>query len=211
MPDSAPAPEPIAGERPSGGETALVVVDMQYSYFEHPDLAARQAELTEAVVELVRTAVEAGRPVVLVRTEHERDRSTWTLNMLEDGECFAFPGTRQAAVLDEVARAARGAVEVAKTRDSAFHRTDLDAQLRRRGVGRLLLCGVSTHSCVFQTATDAFARDFHAATAVDAIASEDPRLSAAMLEFLRDEMRQPLLGQDEALTLLRTGLVPDRG
>lgn len=110
MPDSAPAPEPIAGERPSGGETALVVVDMQHSYFERPDLAARLAELTEAVVELVRTAVEAGRPVVLVRTEHERDRSTWTLNMLEDGEGFAFPGTRQAAVLDEVARAARGAV-----------------------------------------------------------------------------------------------------
>lgn len=211
MPDSAPAPEPIAEERPSGGETALVVVDMQYSYFEHPDLAARQAELTEAVVELVRTAVEAGRPVVLVRTEHERDRSTWTLNMFEDGEGFAFPGTRQAAVLDEVARAARGAVEVVKTRDSAFHRTDLDAQLRRRGVGRLLLCGVSTHSCVFQTATDAFARDFHAAIATDAIASEEPALAAAMLGFLRAEMRQPLLGQDEALTLLRTGLVPDRG
>ncbi|MGM0696943.1 MAG: cysteine hydrolase family protein [Actinomycetota bacterium] len=197
--------------RATGGETALVVIDVQHSYFEHPALAAQQAELTAAVVELLRTAREAGRPVFLVRTEHARDRSTWTLNMLADGEGFAFPGTRQAAVLEEVAQAAEGGVEVVKTRDSAFHRTDLEAVLRERGVERILLCGVSTHSCVAQTATAAFALDFHAAIATDAIASEEPALAAAMLDFLRDEMRQPLLGQDEALTLLRTGLVPDRG
>lgn len=198
--------------RATGGETALVVIDVQHSYFEHPALAAQQAELTAAVVELLRTAREAGRPVFLVRTEHARDRSTWTLNMLADGEGFAFPGTRQAAVLEEVAQAAApDAVEVVKTRDSAFHGTGLAAELRGRGVDRLLLCGVSTHSCIAETATAAFALDFHAAIATDAIASEEPALAAAMLDFLRDEMRQPLLGQDEALTLLRTGLVPDRG
>ena len=99
MPDSPSA-------RATGGETALVVIDVQHSYFEHPALAAQQAELTAAVVELLRTAREAGRPVFLVRTEHARDRSTWTLNMLADGEGFAFPGTRQAALLDGVAAAA---------------------------------------------------------------------------------------------------------
>ena len=204
MPDSPSA-------RATGGETALVVIDVQHSYFEHPALAAHQAELTAAVVELLRTAHEAGRPVFLVRTEHARDRSTWTLNMLADGEGFAFPGTRQAALLDGVAAAAPDAVEVVKTRDSAFHGTGLAAELRGRGVDRLLLCGVSTHSCIAETATAAFALDFHAAIATDAIASEEPALAAAMLDYLRAEMRQPLLGQDEALTLLRTGLVPDRG
>ena len=188
-----------------------MVIDVQHSYFEHPALAAHQAELTAAVVELLRAAHEAGRPVFLVRTEHARDRSTWTLNMLADDEGFAFPGTRQAALLDGVAAAAPDAVEVVKTRDSAFHGTGLAAELRGRGVDRLLLCGVSTHSCIAETATAAFALDFHAAIATDAIASEEPALAAAMLDFLRAEMRQPLLGQDEALTLLRTGLVPDRG
>jgi len=196
--------------REAGGETALVVIDLQHSYFEHPALAARRAELTAAVVELLSAAREAGRPVVLVRTEHARDRSTWTLNMLSDGEGFAFPGTRQAALLDEVAAAAPDAVEIVKTRDSAFHGTRLEAELADRGVDRLLLCGVSTHSCLAQTATDAFARDFHAAIATDAIASEAPALAAAMLDFLHAEMRQPLLRQEDALTLLRTGLVPDR-
>ncbi len=55
MPDS-PSP------RSTGGETALVVIDVQHSYFEHPALAAHQAELTAAVVELLRAAHEAGRP-----------------------------------------------------------------------------------------------------------------------------------------------------
>ncbi|NYK72642.1 cysteine hydrolase, partial [Salmonella enterica subsp. enterica serovar Typhimurium] len=79
-------------------------------------LAAHQSELTAAVVELLRAAHEAGRPVFLVRTEHARDRSTWTLNMLADDEGFAFPGTRQAALLDGGAAAAPDAVEVVKTR-----------------------------------------------------------------------------------------------
>jgi len=89
-----------------------------------------------------------------------------------------------------------------KTRDSSFHRTDLLERLEERGVTHLLLCGISTHSCVNQTASDAFAHDFHASIAVDAVTSEDPELSAAMLEFLRSEMRQPLLRQPEALEFL---------
>lgn len=214
MPVTDPS-RPAAGHDPGPaapvpGETALVVIDMQHSYFEHPALAARQAELTAAVVDLIRAAREAGRPVMLVRTEHAADRSTWTLNMLQDGQGFAFPGSRQAAVLDEVVQAAPGGVEVVKTRDSAFHGTDLEAQLRARGVERLVLCGVSTHSCVAQTATDAFARDFHVVLATEAIHSEAPALSAAMLEFLATEMRQPLLDLDQARTVLRTGLVPSR-
>ena len=113
--------------RATGGETALVVIDVQHSYFEHPALAAQQAELTAAVVELLRTAREAGRPVFLVRTEHARDRSTWTLNMLADGEGFAFPGTRQAALLDGVAAAAPDATDAADVElDDAYEVVRVD-------------------------------------------------------------------------------------
>ncbi|WP_238693358.1 ABC transporter ATP-binding protein [Micrococcus sp. HSID17227] len=54
-------------------------------------------------------------------------------------------------------------------------------------------------------------RQIEMAAERDAVGSEWAALTAGMPEFLRAEMRQPLLGQDEALTLLRTGLVPDRG
>ncbi|HHX83774.1 MAG TPA: ammonia-dependent NAD(+) synthetase [Actinomycetales bacterium] len=188
------------------GETALVVIDMQNSYFEFPDLAEVRDELVGRVNELIRTAHEAGRPVILVRTEHARDGSTWTLNMREDGEGFAFPGSEQARFLDGLE--VGGHVEVTKTRDSAFVETTLRAELARLGVAHLLLCGVSTHSCVAQTAVDAFAHNLHVAVDRDAISSDHAPLSEALLEFLSDQMRQSVLDQGQSVDLLRSGWPP---
>lgn len=189
--------------RTTDGERALVVIDMQNSYFELPGLAEKKDEVLAPVNELVHAAHAAGRPVVLVRTQHERDRSTWTLNMLEDQQGFAYPGTKQAAFLDDLVTGEH--VEVVKTRDSCFLGTDLREQLQHLGVTHLLLCGVSTHSCVFQTATDAFAHDLKVAVATDAVATENPALAEPMLMFLQDEMRQQLLPQDASLDFLARG------
>src|SRR5699024_603092 len=122
-----------AEPRTPHSQTALLVVDMQNSYFESPDLAAVRDDLLVRVNALIRTAREAGRTVVIARTEHQRDRSTWTLNMLDDAEGFAFPSTEQARLLDGLDSG--GHVEVVKTRDSAFHGTTLRRELDRLGVG----------------------------------------------------------------------------
>ncbi|MVZ91037.1 ammonia-dependent NAD(+) synthetase [Microbacter sp. ANSKLAB05] len=192
-----------------GEQTALVVIDMQNSYFEFPELAKVRDELVPRVNELIRTAHDAGRPVVLVRTEHSRDKSTWTLNMCEDDQGFAFPGTEQAQFLDELATGDH--VEVVKTRDSAFFDTELKARLEQLGVDHLLLCGVSTHSCVSQTAIDGFAENLHVAVARGAISSDNSALSEALLDFCADQMRQPIIDQEASLELLRTGAWPDGG
>lgn len=189
--------------QPRPDKRGLVVIDMQNSYFELPGLAEKKDIILGPVNELIRAARQSGVPVFLVRTQHERDRSTWTINMLEDDQGFAFPGTAQAQFLDELATGDH--VEVIKTRDSTFHATDLEHQLQQRDITHLLLCGVSTHSCVFQTATDAFAHNYHVAIATDAITSENPYLADAMLKFLQEEMRQPLLDQQDALALLISG------
>ncbi|CAL8969434.1 Peroxyureidoacrylate/ureidoacrylate amidohydrolase RutB [Tessaracoccus sp. O5.2] len=173
---------------------------MQNSYFELPGLAEQKDALLPKVLDLIHAAHDAGRPVILVRTQHERDRSTWTLNMLEDDQGFAFPGTAEAQFVDGVADVPH--VEIVKTRDSAFHGTDLRDQIELLGVTRLLLCGVSTHSCIAQTATDAFACNLYVAVAVDAVTSENADLARALLEFLRTEMRQPTLAQADRLALL---------
>lgn len=185
------------------GETALVVIDMQNSYFELPGLSDKKDDVIGPVNELIACAHEAGRPVFLVRTEHQRDGSTWTLNMREDRQGFAFPGTEQAEFLPDLDT--RDHIEIVKTRDSAFHETRLLEELQRLGVAHLLLCGVSTHSCIAQTATTAFAHNLHVAVALDAITSEDQALSEALLTFLHEEMRQPLLDQAASLALLRDG------
>ncbi|WP_241681289.1 cysteine hydrolase family protein [Pseudactinotalea terrae] len=182
---------------------ALLLVDLQNAYFEAPELAREQDTLIERANELVRAARDAGCPVVLVRTVHARDKSTWTVNMLEDDEGFAFPGSAQAAYVDGLDTG--GAIDVTKTRDDSFHGTRLHDVLDELDVSHLLIGGVSTHSCVAETAMAAFAHDFHAAIAGDVIASENTQLSAAMLEFLTDELRQPVLDQAACIALLRTG------
>jgi nicotinamidase-related amidase len=153
------------------------------------------------VNELLAAAKRGGQPVIMVRTEHLPDKSTWTLNMLQDDQGFAYPGSEQAAPLAELA-IDDDTITVVKNRDDAFHRTDLAEHLADLHVDGILLCGVSTHSCIAQTATAAFARNIPCAVAQDAIASEDPELAAALLAFLHREMRQPLLDQTSAVGVL---------
>lgn len=189
--------------REDEAQLALLLIDLQNSYFEFPELAQEQDRLLERANELIDAAQEAGRPVVLVRTEHARDKSTWTISMLEDDQGFAFPGTRQAAYLDGLHT--DGTIDVTKTRDNAFHDTRLNEVLQEHGVTHVLIGGVSTHSCVSETATAAFAHDLRAGIAEDTMASDNPELSEAMLAFLADELRQPVLDQEAALAQLRDG------
>lgn len=170
------------------GVTALVVIDMQNCYLERPPLDERRVDLVAAVNELVDEAVEHHAPVFTVRTEHQADRSTWTLNMLEDDQGFAFRGDRDAQLLDELHR--DGTTEVVKTRDSAFLRTDLAVRLETADVDTIVICGVSTHTCVLATAADAYALNFDVILATDAISSHEAHAHEPVLAMLRDEYRQ---------------------
>ena len=163
-------------------------------------------DLLVRVNALIRTAREAGRTVVIARTEHQRDRSTWTLNMLDDDEGFAFPGTEQARLLDGLDSG--GHVEVVKTRDSAFHGTTLRRELDRLGVGASSCAGCPRTAAWRRRPSTPSMTTVRAAVAVDAVSSDDAELSRVLLEFLREQKRQPLLGLDESLDLLRTGHWP---
>lgn len=189
------------GPAPRG--VALLLVDLQNAYFEFPELDEAKNDLLEKANELIAAARDGGCPVVLVRTEHERDGSTWTINMLEDGEGFAYPSTTQASYIDGLDT--DGCIDVTKTRDDAFHGTRLRELLTEAQVTHVLMGGVSTHSCVAETAMTAFAHDFHVAIAGHAIASDNATLSSAMLDFLAGVMRQPVLDQAASIALLRDG------
>ncbi|MBD8499506.1 cysteine hydrolase family protein [Paenibacillus arenosi] len=60
-----------------------------------------------------------------------------------------------------------------KTRYSAFAGTDLELQLRARGINELHLVGVCTDICVLHTAVDAYNKGFHIVVYEDAVASFD--------------------------------------
>ncbi|GHG39513.1 nicotinamidase [Sinomonas cellulolyticus] len=183
--------------------TALLIVDMQNAFFEDPSLSEGRAELVGACNRLIAAARAGGSPALITRTEHERDRSTWTLSMLDDEQGFAFRGTAQAAALPELDT--EGLPELVKHRDSAFVGTDLVTRLTTWGAERLLLAGVSTHSCVAQTAADAYAHNFRVAFVEGAMGASTPDHAQSMLDVLSAEYRQDTLDVDTAVELLKGG------
>lgn len=62
-----------------------------------------------------------------------------------------------------------------KTRYSAFAGTELELQLRARGITELHLVGVCTDICVLHTAVDAYNRGYRIVVHGDAVASFDPQ------------------------------------
>lgn len=151
---------------------ALVLVDLQRDFFDVGPLRERMISIVKHANELIDRAREDGAPVFLVRTLHSSDGDTWALNMNEDGQGVAIMGTEGAELLEDLD--SPGAIEVHKTRDSAFLRTGFEATLRDLGVDALVLGGVSTEACIAMTAADAYARDFDVVLAGDVIASADP-------------------------------------
>lgn len=169
-------------------QAALVIVDMQQAYFHNDALEARREQLTRACNDLIEQAGQRNIPVFNTVTKHKEDRSTWTLNMLDDGEGYLFEGTADVEVVEGLRT--MGAIEIVKTRDSAFFETGLFDELRRRNVETIIIAGVSTHTCVFQTAADAYAHDLRVLLASEAIASHDPSLHQVTLDLLEREYRQ---------------------
>ncbi|MGK3955569.1 cysteine hydrolase family protein [Arthrobacter sp. R4] len=179
---------------------ALLVIDMQNAYFEDPALAAQQKDLVAACNELVEAFASNGHKALLVGTEHERDKSTWSLNMLDDDQGFIFRGSEQARFVPGLA--IDGLPQLVKTRDSAFIGTDLLSRLRNWGVDEVVLAGVSTHNCIAQTGADAFARNIRVTYAEDATGSENTRAATDMLRILSDEYRQRVQSNAEILKRL---------
>lgn len=70
---------------------------------------------------------------------------------------------------------------------SAFAHTDLELILRRRGIERLILTGVTTEVCVASTLRQAIDLGFDCLTVRDACASSDPQLHAAALAMIEVE------------------------
>ena len=182
---------------------ALLVIDMQNAYFEDPALAARQEHLVAACNELLAGFGSNGYKALLIGTEHERDKSTWSLNMLDDDQGFIFRGSHQARFVPGLPT--DGLPQLVKTRDSAFVGTDLLSRLRNWDVDEVVLAGVSTHNCIAQTGADAFARNIRVTYAQEATASEDTRAAADMLRILSAEYRQKVQSNAEILKRLRAG------
>ncbi|TVY04210.1 cysteine hydrolase family protein [Cohnella terricola] len=84
-----------------------------------------------------------------------------------------------------------------KTRYSAFAGTDLELQLRARGITELHLIGVCTDICVLHTAVDAYNKGFEIVIHEDAVASFDAEGHVWALRHFKGTLGATVVKQGE--------------
>jgi nicotinamidase-related amidase len=152
--------------------TALVVIDMQKGILGMPTIHP-SASVLAGVVRLVDGFRAMNRPVVLVHVGWSVSRAdaiksrTQTKSSAHDlpPDFFEYA--------DELRANPERDILVHKRQWGAFYGTDLDLQLRRRGITNIVLCGISTSIGVESTARDAWERSYNLTFASDAMTDTD--------------------------------------
>jgi len=171
--------------------TALIVIDMQNGFCHEDGFMSKigldwrpGAAAIEPVGRLVGAARAGGLPIFFTRYAVNADYSDAGLMT----ELFpAIPAAKglirdswDADVVDELAPAPGDRV-IDKTRMSAFHGTDLEAQLRELDIDTVIVCGVTTNMCVEGTVRDAFTLDIRVVVPSDATAAVTEELHQGAL------------------------------
>jgi nicotinamidase-related amidase len=154
--------------------TALVVIDLQRGIVAMPTAPRSSAEVVTRAVQLAAALRAAGGIVVLVHVTPSPDGKDG-LRPVTDAPAQA--GSRSlppdwAEFVPELEPQA-GDIIITKRQWGAFYGTELDLQLRRRGIDTIVLCGISTSIGVESTARDAFERGYIQVFVEDAMACRD--------------------------------------
>ncbi|WP_406069384.1 hydrolase [Streptomyces sp. NBC_01020] len=153
-------------------KSALVVIDLQNGVMAVPGDPYTTGDVLTRTVELADAFRSRGLPVVLVRVTFAADGSDRTPGRTDTPS----PGYTPPAGWDHVVDALTGHdqdITVTKRNWSAFYGTDLDMQLRRRGVTQIVLTGVATSIGVESTARAAHEHGYHVTVATDAVTDSD--------------------------------------
>ncbi|MFC6387585.1 hydrolase [Sporolactobacillus kofuensis] len=148
-------------------KTALVIIDLQNGIVNSQRTPYTGAQVVEKTTELVKTFTKNGAFVVLVRVS-SFDGKDWFVPQTDSNQStLEFPDGWDHYVpeLD----AFQTTYRITKRQWGAFYGTDLDLQLRRRGIDTLILCGISTGIGVDTTAREAYARGYQQIFVEDAM------------------------------------------
>jgi nicotinamidase-related amidase len=168
VPSTLPAIEPA--------RTALLVMDYQAGVLNRIGDADALLERTARAIDLVRGR---GGQIGYVRVafedaDYDAIPATSMMGARVAGAGRAFHADSPATAIDERVAPRPGDVVVRKTRVGAFSTTDLDDQLRRRGIDTLLLAGLSTSGVLLSTVRDAHDRDYRVFVVADLSADPEP-------------------------------------
>ena len=160
------------------GQTALLVLDMQ-GFFLDPSAHAfvpSAAAILAPITAMVDSFHARGGTVVFTRhvsgdNPDDPMRRRWP-RIMSAADPFSLISPRLNT---------SGGIILRKHAFSAFFKTDLEEQLRIRGISRIVISGVMTHLCCDTTARDAFMRGFDVMFTVDGTATYSEALHLGTL------------------------------
>jgi nicotinamidase-related amidase len=162
---------PPALELPAA-KTALVVIDLQAGILGRPTAPHASAEVLERSATMCKRFREKGAQVVLVRVSFAADGAD-VLSQPSDEQIPRGPRPDGWDVISPALGSGERDIHITKHQWGAFYGTELDLQLRRRGITALVMCGISTNFGVESTARDGWERGYAIVFAEDAMASFD--------------------------------------
>ncbi|EPR1087443.1 cysteine hydrolase family protein [Serratia marcescens] len=140
--------------------TALIVIDFQNEYFEGKMPIPDGRKALDNTKRLIDFAHKHSMPVYFVRHIGPANGALFA----ENSRFAEFHPALQPTRADYV---------VTKTTPSSFVGTDLDKQLKQRGIKQLIVTGLMTHMCVSSTARDAVPLGYNVIIPEDATATRD--------------------------------------
>jgi nicotinamidase-related amidase len=153
-------------------KTALVLIDLQNGVVAMPTVPYSGPEVVARAVELADAFRAHHAPVVLVRVSLAADGSDAVPGRTESARQLGSLPQGWDAIVDDLAGHPQDII-VTKRNWGAFHGTDLDLHLRRRGITQIVLAGIATSAGVESTARAAHEHGYHVTLATDAMADRD--------------------------------------
>lgn len=163
--------------------TALISIDLQGFIISRPVAPHSVQQVIENTAAIAKSLKAAGGTTVFVTVGFSADYAD-AVNQPTD-EPIAFPqGGLPAEALREPPEIAdlTPDVRITKHQWSAFYGSELDLQLRRRGIRTVILTGIATNFGVEATIRDAFAHNYAVIAAEDAMTTFTAEMHAFACE-----------------------------
>ncbi|WP_025716253.1 hydrolase [Paenibacillus sp. 1-18] len=156
-------------EKLNAEKTALVVIDLQTGIANSGRLLAPYTgeQVVQKASKLIEAFAQKGAFVVLVRVSSVDGKDMLKPNTDMEMNQMQWPEGWDRLV-PEIADTPNAHI-ITKRQWGAFFGTDLDLQLRRRGIDTIVLCGISTSIGVDTTAREAYQHGYHQIFVEDAM------------------------------------------
>jgi len=150
--------------------TALVLIDLQRGIVSRDTTPHTSSDVVARGAKLARRFREIGATVVLVHVAYSADDGDRLKPMTDAPPAISGPLPPDWSELVPKLEQAPSDIIVTKRQWGAFYGTQLDLQLRRRGVRTIVIGGIATNFGVESTARDAWERNYQMVFVEDAMA-----------------------------------------